>query len=130
MLERNLDGTQFESLRKAIDGKFNALHDSLEDAYYNHWKKGLSKAWHGFDVQADSADSKALFDSLHGALWNEHEAALIAENERQGHPYDADKLNPVGRSGQHRAAEVAARISAWPREVQDGVKSALAASVG
>lgn len=94
---RNFANVQFASLRVNVDPLFNTLHDELEAAYYQFWKAGLSKPWLGFDVQAAPAESKALFDRLHGALWWAHDIVLNDENDKlaQRDRYEADKINPV-----------------------------------
>lgn len=74
-------------LRAGVDPIFEALHDALERAYYDHWRHGRSQPWQGYDVQATPAESKQLFDQLHGAIWHEHEIALA----------DADEARPVGQ---------------------------------
>jgi len=73
---RNFEGVQFEKLRtlklpsgKRFDDIFNQLHDELSDCYYNYWREGKSKPFHGFDVQATKEESKHLFDKLHGLIF-------------------------------------------------------------
>lgn len=82
--KRNMDNVQFADLRKAVDDRFNRAHDELSIAYYDHWKKGLSSPWHGYDVQATPEESKALFDQLHGLIFHLHEVALEDEHIKQG----------------------------------------------
>lgn len=96
---RNYDGIQFEDLRRQIDGVFNDLHDSLEEAYYGArdangrldrttgWSAGVSKPWEGFDVRPTPEQSKAQFDVLHGHLWISHSLHFHAENLKQPSPY-------------------------------------------
>lgn len=79
--DRDLDNVQYESYRKIIDVKFNALHDDLQDAYYTYWKKGASHPWQVHDVQATPAESKELFDKLHGLIWQEHILAMKAKHD-------------------------------------------------
>lgn len=86
---------QFDALRKDIDPPFLALVAELETAYYRHWKRGEAHAFQGFDVQATPDESKALFDKLHGAIWRAHAVAIAEENEKQGRPYDIDKVDPT-----------------------------------
>ena len=90
---------QFDSVRKVVDAKYLAEANALSDAYYNFWKKGLSKTWRGFDKAQNAAASKTLFDRLHGMIWHKHTLAVIAENTRQGNPYEADG----GRSTESQA---------------------------
>lgn len=90
---------QFDSLRKDIDPPFKTLVAELDVAYYQFWKKGLSRPWHGFDVQATPELSHALFDKLHGAVWNAHAIAMKAENEKRGFPYEDDKIDIPDESG-------------------------------
>lgn len=66
---------QHASLRfgpEQLDIKIRGLVDTLEDAYYNHWKLQRSKTFLTFDMQETLQDSKALFDRLHGIIWNFH----------------------------------------------------------
>ena len=94
---RNFDNVQFASLRANVDPPFNALHDELEEAYYQFWKLGQSHPWLGFDVQATPAESKALFDRLHGALWWAYDIKLNDANDALAQPdrFDADRIDPV-----------------------------------
>jgi len=135
---RNFGDVAFESLRRAIDTKFNDLHDSLEEAYYGRrgddgrfvrgtgWRDGASSPWHGVDVQATPAESKALFERLHGALWWRHDGALAAENARQGSPYPLEKLDPPDSAGLRKSAAARQRFEALPPEVRAAIDSALA----
>ena len=77
--ERNLNGVQLERVRKRIDPVFNALHDELEEAYYKHWKLGISKPFYGYDYVAGE-DNKLKFDQLHGYLWAVYAVARHREN--------------------------------------------------
>lgn len=66
---RNFHRIRFEKIRSSFDAKYNIAHDELSDAYYSYWKKGLSHAWKGYDVQATPEQSKTLFDKLHGLIF-------------------------------------------------------------
>jgi hypothetical protein len=77
---RNYDRIQFERYRRKIDPKFNALHDELENCYYEFWKQGRSKPFQGYDVQPLREASKELFDQLHGLIFQEHLLALNQEH--------------------------------------------------
>lgn len=91
---RNRTGILDADLRADVDPIFEALHDALERAYYDHWRHGRSQPWQGYDVQATPEASKLLFDQLHGAIWHAHEVALA----------DADDARPAGqRRPAHRA---------------------------
>jgi hypothetical protein len=80
--DRNYEKVEKGDLRIQIEPAFNALHDDLTEAYYQHWKKGESAPWFGYDVQATPEESKALFDSLHGLIFNHLEAQMArAEGE-------------------------------------------------
>lgn len=80
---RNFDAVQFEDLRRRIDPKFNQAHDELSDCYYNYWKEGKSKPFHGYDVQATLGESKELFDKLHGLIFLYRDVLFHQENFRQ-----------------------------------------------
>lgn len=84
---RNRTGILDADLRADVDPIFEALHDALERAYYDHWRHGRSQPWQGYDVQATPEASKLLFDRLHGAIFHHHEIALA----------DADEARPAGR---------------------------------
>lgn len=86
---------QFDALRQDLDPPFLALVAELEVAYYQHWKLGEPHAFQGFDVQATSEESKALFDKLHGAIWHAHHIAIAGENEKQGRPYDVETVDEI-----------------------------------
>ena len=77
---RNFAGIQFESIRKTLDVRFNQEHDDLSSAYYDYWSKGLSRPWKGFDKQATPEASKALFDKLHGLIFQRHLVAFHNAN--------------------------------------------------
>jgi hypothetical protein len=135
---RNFGDVAFESLRRAVDAKFNDLHDSLEEAYYGRraengrfvrgtgWRDGVSSPWHGVDVQATPGESKALFDRLHGALWWRYDGALAAENARQGGPYPLEKLDPPDAAGLRKSAVARQRFETLPPDVRAAIDSALA----
>ncbi len=74
--ERNWDGIPLEGVRRKVDPEYNRLHDELSDAYYNYWRKGLSKPFYGYDVQETPEKSKILFDKLHGLIFQMHILAL------------------------------------------------------
>ena len=102
---RNYANIQFEELRRQIDGPFNELHDGLEEAYYGDrrpdgsldkstgWMAGVSKPWEGFDKEATPTASKALFNRLHGALWQFRALHFHAENLKRPQPYPADRYD-------------------------------------
>jgi hypothetical protein len=99
---RNFDGVQHESLRthkirgRRFDDIFNEIHDTLEEAYYGDrgedgrfvpgtgWKDGVSKPFiisgQTFDIQPTLEESKALFDRLHGLLWDRYAVAIHKVN--------------------------------------------------
>jgi len=85
IVERNFDKVQFEKLRKKVDKEFNDIHDELSIAYYDYWKKGLSKpvTFKGkvFDVQSTLEESKALFDEIHGVLFDVREIEFDKKNK-------------------------------------------------
>jgi len=107
----NLDGVQFARIREKIDPFYRALADNLEEAYYHHWKLGRSFDWNGYDPIADPklGEPKAVFDALHGAIWTQHEAALIEANAADADPYPEDKINPLQDDGRRRAEVLAER---------------------
>jgi len=78
---RNYDGIQFEKYRRKVDPKFIALHDELQDCYYDYWKKGLSRPFQEYDVQATPKESKVLFDKLHGLIAHLHTVAIDDEHK-------------------------------------------------
>ena len=77
----DLDGVQFEKYRKVVDPTYTTLHDSLTDAYYNYWAKGVKKAWQKYNSLVTTKDSKIQFDKLHALIWAEHLVALKAEDD-------------------------------------------------
>jgi len=113
---RNIDGIQFEKLRKKIDTDFNEAHDALEDAYYNHWRQGNSKSWQNYDVQKTPGESKTLFDKLHGLIWLHYQKTLHEENQKQPtkDKYDEAKYDlindregkTIGRKSDKAIAEI------------------------
>jgi hypothetical protein len=126
---RNLERVQFAELRAQIDPLFNALHDSLEDAYYGAWKHGRSQPWHGFDMQPTPAESKAQFDLLHGALWWAYDAYFDQENRKQARPYPAEayeEAEGVGPQRTTKSSRAKARLAALPADVRAKLAVALA----
>lgn len=122
---RTYAGVQNEELRtvkireQQFDDIFNEIHDTLEEAYYGDrddkgrfvpgtgWKDGKSKLFtigaQTFDVQAALAESKALFDRLHGLLWDRYQTAMHKVNmarpsnqQTSREDYDAEEWNEDG----------------------------------
>lgn len=92
---RNRTGIQYAALRAKLDDIFEDEHDALELAYYQFWRHGQSRPWHGFDVRASVAQSKAQFDRLHGGLFHLYTIALHKLNSVDvdgGHILDAQAL--------------------------------------
>ena len=60
---RNFDGVQHEQIRKAIDGKFNDVHDRLSAAYYNGgtFTQGDKVVDFGKLKASDPASAKQIF---------------------------------------------------------------------
>lgn len=107
-----LDGADARSIRDKIDRIFVDEIRRLEDCFYgtaqewdaeglasvratDGWRDGVSCPYviggRTFDVRADAAASRALFDRIHGALWQLHELCLIAQAEADTDP-DAARL--------------------------------------
>lgn len=95
--ERNYSGIQHEEFRRTFDPAFDTLHDALSDAYYNFWSNTKrsplnpfgnpkSKPFQGYDVQPTRAESKALFDKLHGLIYHHYAVEFHAENLKQPEP--------------------------------------------
>jgi hypothetical protein len=80
---RNYDGVEMADLRQEIDHPFNALHDALEICYYQHWRQGQSAPFGAWDVQPTMTLSKALFDRLHGLIFDLRELYLDQANQRR-----------------------------------------------
>lgn len=124
---RSYKGVQNEKLRtlrirgEQFDDIFNAIHDTLEEAYYGDrdetgrfvmwtgWKHGVSKPFtiEGavFDVQSSRETSKALFDRLHGLLWDRYQTAMHKTNmalplgqQTPREDYDVEEWDPDGVS--------------------------------
>jgi hypothetical protein len=77
---------QYESLRKGparLDARFRSLVEELEVAYYQNWKLGNSHLFLGFDVQPTPRQSKALFDRLHGFIWDIYSLVFHILNKEQ-----------------------------------------------
>ena len=70
--ERNMSGIQFESIRQAIDDKFNKVHDELSDCYYN------KKPFRRYGIL-----TKEQFDKLHALIFLYRDVAFHAENMRR-----------------------------------------------
>jgi hypothetical protein len=66
---RNFNNIQFDRIRSILDDRFNTAHDELTSAYYDYWAKGISHPWRSFDAQPTPAESKVLFDKLHGLIF-------------------------------------------------------------
>lgn len=121
-----LDGVQFESVRKAVDQKYADFHDALSDAYYNYWKKGLSKPVGAFDKAANPAASKTLFDQLHAAAFWLHEIALVDTNTAMGDVYPSESINPVDDgTGKAYKTLCQEKFNALPKQTRDRLIAAI-----
>jgi len=74
--EVNFVGIADEAIRRVVDPPFVTLAQSLDVAYYQHWKRGLAYDWHGYDVLPTAEENKAQFDRLSGLIWHEYAIAL------------------------------------------------------
>ena len=98
---RNYDGIQFEELRRTLDPEFDTLHDNLSSCYYNFWKFGNSKPFvvnaKSWDVQNTPAESKVLFDKLHGLVFHMRDVKFHSENMKRPKPkqYDENKYRYI-----------------------------------
>jgi len=63
-------------LRRDVEAPWNALSDELDVCYYQFWRKGLSRPFHGHDLQATPAECQALFNSLSDAIDTARTVAL------------------------------------------------------
>lgn len=123
-MTRNFEHVQFAGPRteiiagKPFDQHFNELHDALEIAYYGvpipesnpvsrdpntGWRNGFSADWHGHDKQATPEESKALFDKLHGLIFQHRDVLFHALNEKKPlakrvkrEKYDAQEVDENG----------------------------------
>lgn len=88
--DRNFSRVPLERLREIVDPRFNAAHDALSDAYYgtlqfdgqgiyigraaDGWKHDVSHpvtlGGQDFDKDSDPTLSKALFDRVHGHIFD------------------------------------------------------------
>lgn len=84
---RNRTNIQFAELRAVVDQKFESLHDELSDCYYNFWRIGLPKPFITgvkiYNMGLTPAESKLLFDKLHGLIFHLRDIAFHAENLKQ-----------------------------------------------
>ena len=80
MADRNYAGVQFSELRQSVEPVFNSYHDELETAYYQYWKNGISKDFHGFDKGETAEESKTKFDKLHQLIMLKLEIAFHIAN--------------------------------------------------
>ncbi len=102
---RNLEGVQFEALRRVIDQPFHDFKDELEESYYGDrqadgstdkctgWIAGISKPFRGVDKQATPEDSQKLFDEIHGHLFTLYTLVLHDENVAQGLPFAREEID-------------------------------------
>lgn len=81
--EANYVGIPDEAVRRVVDPPFRALAQSLDVAYYQHWKLGRDYDWHGYDVQPTLEENKAQFDRLSGLIWHEYAVALDDADQLQ-----------------------------------------------
>lgn len=77
---RNRENIFMEKARKDVDPIIEEIHDALEDAYYNHWKLGKPKDFHGYNLLASLDENKKQFDALHGTLFMLHEIMIHESN--------------------------------------------------
>jgi len=112
MEPRDYSKAQDGAIRAMVDPTFTDLHDALTEAYYQHWRHGRSSPWQGYDVQATPAESKALFDRLHGVIFHLREVALA----------DADQAQPVrDRIPAHRRPDRAMAAAAIAEAAAQGL---------
>jgi len=98
---RNREGIQFAAFRDGFDQRFEAIHDALEEAYYNFWKRGSPQpvviAGRTLDVVAGvptlvtnqgppqtrtfpGLSAKDFFDRLHGLIWHHYQIKFHRRN--------------------------------------------------
>ena len=87
---RNRKGIKLAALRGDVDDVIDDLHDTLSEAYYDHWRHGESRPWLGFDVLPTPELSKTQYGALHGALPHLHLIALYQLNQVSPKARDAD----------------------------------------
>lgn len=109
---RNRTGIADAEIRALVDPTFEALHDSLEVAYYQHWKHGRSHPWQGHDVQATPAESKALFDQLHGLIFHHRELALDTEDQKRPLAQRIPARRRIGSDGKAKTTVATEAIAA------------------
>lgn len=112
---RNRDGIQFAAIRDGFDQRFEAVHDALEVAYYQHWRQGEAHAMQIGDLIFNvvngtprirrvstnnlrtfpSVTPKQFFDRLHARIWRMYTVqfharvmALPDDQRPQAHKYD------------------------------------------
>lgn len=133
--EINMDGIQFEVLRKKIDLKFQIIHESLSEAYYGArgpdgrfdratgWQAGVNATWagltgaqwaaeYGLDPQ-NPATAKAVFDDLHGRLHQIYDLVFHEENLKEAAPYPRDEYDPIEEETSQRKIERARSSARW-----------------
>jgi len=71
--ERNFENVQHADIRKAIDKKFNDIHDELTDCYYN--KKEFKSGSTNYGIL-----DKATYDKLHGLIFHQQAVAFHTVN--------------------------------------------------
>lgn len=127
--ERNLEGVEFEKARKAVDSQINALHDQLSDCYYGYWRQGKSKPFvvgaRSWDMQATPAESKDLFDKLHGLIFMHHEKKLFEFNDAQ--PAREQDARLKGLADNEQVSEKTGAVIAPRRTTVENGIAALAA---
>ncbi len=101
---RNFEGVQHEQLRNLVDSRFNAAHDALSAAYYEH----APFTWKGRDF---GMLDKATFDRLHALIFHLRDVALAQENQTRG-LYSRDEVDPVVETGQRRSQVAGAAVAA------------------
>lgn len=109
---RNRTGIADAEIRATVDPTFEALHDSLEVAYYQFWKHGRSQPWQGYDVQATPAESKALFDQLHGLIFHHRELVLDAEDQKRPVGQRIPARRRIGSDGKAKTTVATEAIAA------------------
>lgn len=110
--QRNRDRIEFAKLRQDVDPAYEQAHDELSTAYYDFWRQGKSYPWRGYDVQPTSAQTKALFDKLHGLIFCLREVALLEANSKlplaQREPLD--KLDPFTLDDENKSLRTSTLI--------------------
>jgi len=99
-VQHNRKDIPYKALRERIDTAYEALHDGLSDAYYNHWSQGQSYPWFLWDVRPSAAATETQYRLLQGFLSDLYTVIFHRCNMALPQPWPREEYDAIyDRSG-------------------------------